>query len=202
MPARLRDRGGRDWDGTGKGPLQYEEPVRGTRAAVPDRLDRLTEQPAQVVLVHPVGRQTSGEEAVRREGLLISPAPQTSLGALGVDGDIPGRLPVFSQGREPLGQRQRPVPVGVGGGPFDSMARSLLGEGLLGPRGPVRREWGPRPLPRRPHRVPVTIGRRGRSPGAGPPLFGGSNAANSPEPFSSGDGSHPVPPPLRRCGVG
>ena len=113
MPARLLGRGGRGGIEPGEGPVQFEEPVRGGKGAVPDGLDRLTEQPPQVVLVHPVGRETSGEEAVRRERGLISPASQTSLGATGVDVDIPSRLPVLAQGREPLGQRERAVPGGV-----------------------------------------------------------------------------------------
>lgn len=117
MPARLLGRGGRGESEPGKGPVQFEQPVRGGQGAVPDGLDRLTEQPPQVVLVHRVGRETSGEVAVRREGVLISPASQTSLGATGVDGDgeIPGRLPVLAQGREALGQRERAVPRGVVG---------------------------------------------------------------------------------------
>ena len=60
--------------GAGKRPLQFEQPVRRGRASVADGLGRLTEQPSQVGLARPVRQKTSREVAVRRKGVLISPA--------------------------------------------------------------------------------------------------------------------------------
>src|SRR5262249_56595247 len=90
-PARLLGQGGRCGSGPGEGPVQFEQPVRRGRGAVPDGLDRLAEQPPQVVLRHRRGPETAGAEGGPRGRGQISPAAPASLGTTGGRGDTRGR---------------------------------------------------------------------------------------------------------------